>query len=115
MREQIELLEHHAHFAANEGQPRRRGAILIAGHEPMLADANLAGLKRLEPVEAAKKRALSAAGRSDNGRDFALRHRERNPPQHLQLPVTLVEINRFNHWRHGSIGRKTARRQRSRK
>jgi hypothetical protein len=95
------LVKDQAYFAANEGQPRRRCAVLVAGHEPMLADAHFAGLKRLEPVEAAKKRAFSAAGRSDNGRDFALRHRERNPPQHLERPVALVQVDGFDHRLHG--------------
>ena len=68
MREEVEVLEHHAHLAAVEVQ------VDLLAVEGDTLEVNGAGGRLLEEVQAAQQRRFAAAGGADDGHDLALFH-----------------------------------------
>ena len=68
MREEVEVLEHHAHLAAVEVQ------VDLLAVEGDILEVNGAGGRLLEEVQAAQQRRFAAAGGADDGHDLALFH-----------------------------------------
>src|SRR5260370_37884908 len=91
MREELEVLEHHADAGA-ELRPvglgiSHRGAV----------DDDLAPLERFERVDALEKRALARARGAAHNRDFSLLNFGRAIGKHLKLAVELVDGAYRNH------------------
>ena len=68
MREEVEVLEHHAHLAAVEVQ------VDLLAVEGDILEVNGAGGRLLQEVQAAQQRRFAAAGGADDGHDLALFH-----------------------------------------
>ena len=97
MRKQIELLEDDADLLAGLVELPFRHRRELAGCAALVADElaineNLAGIIRLEKVDAAKQRALARAARSNDADHLPARHRETEVPEHLMGAVTLVQV-----------------------
>jgi hypothetical protein len=93
----VELLEHHPDLLADLAQRLRRDARRRTGHELFVADADASAIEGLEPVDAAEEGALAAARGPDDHRDLSLIHAERDAAQHLQVTVTLHQVEGFDH------------------
>ncbi len=52
--------------------------------DPLVADEDLAGIVRQQPVDAAQQRGLAAAGRADDRDDLAFAHVEVDVAEHFQ-------------------------------
>ena len=68
MREEVEVLEHHAHLAAVEVQ------VDLLAVEGDILEVNGAGGRLLEKVQAAQQSRFATAGGADDGHDLALFH-----------------------------------------
>ena len=77
MREEIEMLEHHAHLLAVEVNI----AALIGDIDAV--KENLSARRNLQQVEAAQERGLAGAGRADDDHDFTLFDIDRNAVERL--------------------------------
>ncbi len=97
VREQVELLKHHAHAAAELAERFRHFAARRAGTEPHFVDLHFAFLKRLQTVDAAQQRALAAARGTDHGGHFAAAHGERHAVEHAERSVVFHEVADFDH------------------
>src|SRR5262249_44209454 len=94
VREQVELLEHHADSAADvlkDAGGHLAGLELDAGH------VDGAGLETLQAVDAAEESALATAGRADDGGHLAAADGEGDATQHLEVAVVLHEASSLNH------------------
>src|SRR5690606_23831063 len=91
MREQVELLEHHAKLPANEVKLR-----LFAAHKFIL-EPDLAARRLLEAVQAPKKRALARAARPDDDNDFALANLGVDAFQHFVFAIRFAQSLNSNH------------------
>src|ERR1700722_7433841 len=104
MREQVEVLEHHADIAAQQRQLLLVGrAPALAEFEPMAANRKFALLRRLEQIETTQECRLAGTAGADQRDDFAARDRERDALEHLigaeRLPDILRGQNRIR-WIH---------------
>jgi hypothetical protein len=86
VREQVELLEHHAHVLAD-----RFDRLDVVGQLDAL-DGELAFLVLLEPVDAADHRRLARSRRPADDDPLALLHLQVDVAQHVELPVPLVDL-----------------------
>ena len=86
MREQIELLKDHAQLQANRSKGCQSIAIVVARAERVLADADLAGLKWFQAIQAAQERALAAAGWTDDRGNITLGDGQRNAAKNSSEP-----------------------------
>ena len=91
VREDVEVLEHHAHVLAQLVDVGALGGQLGALVE------HLALLRDFQKVQAAQERALAGAGRADDGNDLALLNLFVDALQHVQLAEGLVQIDDLNH------------------
>ena len=80
MREEVEVLEHHAHLAAVEVQ------VDLLAVEGDILEVNGAGGRLLEEVQAAQQRRFAAAGRADDAAHLAL----------ADLQVNVVQGHHFS-------------------
>ena len=78
VREQVELLEHHADAAGAASRATPSADCVPPGKQRASPTRDLAALEHLQPVDAAQQGALAAAGRAD----------ERGQPALLALPAT---------------------------
>jgi hypothetical protein len=97
VRPQIEALEHHAEGGADaiDLLPvlRHRVGVLGRPHADQLAaDIDLAGIRRLQEVDAAEQGRLARAGRADHGDHVAHIGLDRDPLQDLEIAEPLVQI-----------------------
>jgi hypothetical protein len=97
VREEMELLEDHAHARADGAVRLRLERLRHARLERGAVDLHAAAVEVLEAVQAAQERALAAAGRTDDHGDIALRHVERDAAQHLVHAVALGELVHADH------------------
>ncbi len=84
VREEVERLEH------DPDPPPQRVDVDVAGGDLRAADPDPPGLDRLEQVDAAQKRRLAGARRTDQADDLVLADVEVDPAQHLELAERLV-------------------------
>jgi hypothetical protein len=94
VREQVELLEHHADTAAHV--LKRVGGDL-AGLELDAEHVDGAGLETLQAVDAAQESALAAAGRADDGGHLAAADSEGDATKDLEVAVVLDEAGDLDH------------------
>ena len=85
MREQIEVLEHHADFAAH-----LIDVLEVVGQRNAIHH-NVALLVFFQPVDAADHRRLAGAGRPADDDAFALFDIKIDVPQHMELAVPFVD------------------------
>ena len=95
MREQIELLEHHADLA-----PDRVDALQVVGQFDAVDD-NSAALMLLEAIDAADQRRLARARGAANDDPLAARHEEVDVAQDVKLAVPFVDADHLD----GGAGR----------
>ena len=105
VREEVELLEHHAKLGAHGVD------VLALGADVGALEDDLAARGGLEQVHAAQHRGLAGAGRAQHHHDLALVNIEVDAAQHHRLVVVgLVEVLDLNDdlavglGRHGSLG-----------
>src|SRR5665647_3133203 len=91
VREQVELLEHHAALHADLVDVLLEGAAVAAAGDVDAADADLAGRRVLEEVEAAQEGALARAGGPDEDQDLALELLEVDALEHVVLAEVLLQ------------------------
>ena len=93
VREQVELLEHHADALAHAREPPRVALAVAAGAraDRLAVELDDAGVRQLHEVEAAQQRALARAGRAEDGDALALRDVEVDAAQHLVAAEALGE------------------------
>jgi hypothetical protein len=96
VREEIEVLEHHAHFAAHLVDA------LEVGSQFRPVDDDLTFLVLLKPIDAADERRLARAGGASNDDAFAFHHREVDVAQHVEVGIPLVHADDFD----GHVGRR---------
>ena len=106
VREQVEVLEHHAHAAtdaAHFGFGHVAGASLgVIGHQGLAIDADLALVDELQVVQAAQQRALARTRGADQRHHLALVDAQRHAAQDLQRPEALVQVAGIDHCRGGA-------------
>ena len=90
MREQVEVLEHHAHLA-----PHLVDAAEIAG-EFRAVDHDAAALVLLQPVDAADERGLAGAGGPANDDALAPLHVKVHIAKHVKIAEPLVHGSHFD-------------------
>jgi hypothetical protein len=98
MRKQVEVLEHHADFAANLVD-----LLQIVGQFDAVDD-DLALLVLFQPVDAADHRRLAGTGRPGNDDALAAHDLEVDVAEHVKIPVPLVhadDLDRDIGFRHG--------------
>ena len=86
MREQIELLKNHADIVAQHIP--RRGAVINC----YAINGNLAGIMRLQPVDAADSRRLARPGRTANDNFLPQVNVEGHIGKRLKVPKKLVDV-----------------------
>ena len=96
MREQVELLEHHAHAAAHQIDVG-----LLRGDVLALKD-DLAARRLLEQVQTAQESRLARAGRTDDNDLFALLDMLVDALENLMVAIRLVQIFNVDHFRAAS-------------
>jgi hypothetical protein len=104
VREQVEMLEHHAGLGAERGElaVARQTGLGAAEGDMAGADPHLAAIGRLEQVDAAQQGRLARAARAEQRHHGAARHLERDPLQHLERAERFVQIGDLDHGsRHG--------------
>ena len=92
VREQVELLEHHADGAAQLDRPA--APRLLAGQPGAVlgaVDLHRARRRRLEEVDRAQERRLARPGRAEHDDVLAGRHQQVDPLQHFVRPEALVD------------------------
>ena len=100
---QVEALEHHADFRA---QPRD----LARGGDADAIDHDLAAVDLLQPIDAAKQRALAGPARTANDHDLACLDAQVDIVQHVQRAEVLMDVAELDHssnWYRGSNQRTT--------
>src|SRR5918999_3964178 len=86
VREEVELLEHHA-------DPPPDGVDIDVGIRDLdAADEDLPRRRLLEQVDAAQQRRLAGPGPADDAHDLAGLDPEVDAPEHLEVPERLVEL-----------------------
>ncbi len=75
--EEVEALEHHAHFLADLADVR------VGARDAVVLDPDLARVEVLQPVHAAQERALARARGADDEDDLALGYLEVHAPEGL--------------------------------
>ena len=96
MGEQVEVLEHIAHFQA-DGPLFPGRAVDPVLHQRLAVDLDGAAVHLLQVVEAAQQRALARAAFADDGDHFALVHLQGDVPQHAQAVKALFQMIRVQH------------------
>src|SRR5450830_763020 len=91
VREQFEVLEHHADPGAQRRQIGLRAADLA------VADEDRSLLDRLQPVHRLDQRRLAGTGRAAHHHDFTLVDLQRAILEHLELPIPFGNIVQRNH------------------
>ena len=91
VREELEVLEHHAHAAAQLRQIRLRVAHGNA------VDDDLALLEGFERIDRLDERRLARARRAANDDDFTLFDVHGTVLQHLEVAIPLADVLNFNH------------------
>src|SRR5688500_3087903 len=91
VREQVELLEHHADARPQRAQLLARLAARHVRPQLEAADLDRALVEGLEVVEAAEQRRLAAARRPDDRDRLALRHVRGDADEDLAVAVSLRE------------------------
>src|SRR5690606_18345640 len=87
VREEVEVLEHHAHFAAHFVDALEIGRQLGA------VDDDLAFLMLFEAIDAADQGGLARTGRTGNDDALAAHHPEVNVPQNVEIAVPFVHAD----------------------
>ena len=85
VREEVELLEHHADVFTDFVE------VGLAVGEEVSVHLDLSARGRLEEVEAAQEGRFAGAGRPDHADDLPLAHLEVDAPEHLQRAEVLAE------------------------
>ena len=102
VREQVEVLKHHADLRAHRGDRaigmRTETTLDLVAIDQLAVDADASLLRDLEMVDAAQQRGLSAAGGTDDADDLADRDREVDPSQYVQRAEMLVQPFDLDHW-----------------
>src|SRR5918993_1404827 len=100
VREEVELLEHHADAGAEARQlsAARHGVLGAEGDEPV-ADLQRAGRRLLQQIDAAQERRLAAARRADHHHDLAAIDLERHAAHRLDRAVALAQALGLDHHR----------------
>jgi hypothetical protein len=93
----MKLLEDHSHLSAQLPERIGRSAAGAAGPKAYAIDLDFPTVECFQPVDAAKQRALAAAGRTNHCRYFAARHGERHPVQDQQGTVPLDQLPHCDH------------------
>ena len=96
VREQVELLEHHAHTAAHQIDVR------VLGGNVLSLEDNLAAGRLLEQVQAAQKGRLARAGRADDYDLLALLDMLVDTLEHLMVAKGFVQVFNVDHFRAAS-------------
>ncbi|MPN20413.1 hypothetical protein SDC9_167792 [bioreactor metagenome] len=86
MGEQVERLEDHPDLGAQLGQ------LLALRREPASVDGDRARIDRLQPVDRPDQCRLARAGRAQDHHHLALRHRQVDVAQHVQVTEVLVDV-----------------------
>jgi hypothetical protein len=86
VREEVEGLEDHAHFAAEFRQA------LAFGRQRFAVEGDGAGVDRLEAVDRPAQRRLAGPGRPDDDDHLAALHRKVDIPQHVQRAEPFVDV-----------------------
>ncbi len=101
VREQVEVLENHAHLDADAADVGFRhvvaDAMHIARHQRFAFDDDAPAVDRLKVIETAQEGALARAGRADHGDHLALGDIERNALQHFERAEALVHVVGVDH------------------
>ena len=90
MREQVEVLEHHADLAPDDVD-----AAQIIGQLGAVDD-DLAGLVLFESVDAADHGRLAGARRPGHNDALALHHLEVDVAQHMKIAIPLVDVDQLD-------------------
>ena len=105
--EEIEVLEHHAHFAAVEVDVH-----LFVG-DVHAAKIDMAGGRRFQQVQAPEQRGFAAAGRADDRHDLAARYGERALVERcdaaLEFLCYVLNADEFRSCRHGAFSFRSLR------
>ena len=96
VREQVELLEHHAHAAAHQIDVR------VLGGDVLSLKDNFAAGRLLEQVQAAQKGGLARAGRADDYDLLALLDMLVDTLEHLMVAKGFVQVFNVDHFRAAS-------------
>ncbi len=91
VREEVELLEHHAALHADLVDRLLEGGPMTTAGDMHAADGDLAGRRVLQEVEAAQERALTRPRGADEHHDLALVDLEVDAPEHVVLAEVLVQ------------------------
>ena len=100
MREQVELLEHHADFLADLGQ-----GLLVAAlrGERLAVDHQFAGFEFFQAVHAADQGGFAGAAGADDHHHFTLLDRQVYVLEDMQLAEVLVHALHFYDMSHGYL------------
>jgi hypothetical protein len=98
VREQVELLEHHANLAAH------RVDRLLAVVQPMAGDGDLAALDRFKMVDAADQRRLARARGATEHDLLALGHVEIDVLQGMEGAIVFLDMPHLDHRRGSAFG-----------
>ena len=101
VREQVEVLEHHADLRPHGGD----GTVAVCAEDAadfvaigdFAVDADAALLGHLKVIDAAQQRGLAAAGGADDADDLAGGHRKIDTLQHMQGAEILVQAFDLDH------------------
>ena len=104
MREKVELLEYHAHFAGNAADIVVLDIFRTTGGftaQLFAVDGDTAFIDCFQLVEAAQQGALATTGRADNGNNFALIYFQVNALEYFQVIEFFPDIGCFDFSCHG--------------
>ncbi len=96
MREQVELLKHHADLRAHRGDGavgvRPEDAALFVAIRQLAVDPDAPGFRHLQVIDAAEQGGFAAAGGADDAYDFAGGNRQIDSAQHMRFAEMLVQV-----------------------
>ena len=88
--EQVERLEHHAHFRTQFGE------FLAFLRQRFAVDADIAGIDGFQTVDGAAHRGFARAGRSDDDEHLAFAYGEVDVLEHMQIAIMLLDMGQFD-------------------
>ena len=88
--EQVERLEHHAHFRAQTGE------FLAFLRQRLAVDADIPGIDGFQTVDGAAHRGFARAGRSDDDEHLAFAYGEVDVLEHMQIAIMLLDMGQFD-------------------
>src|SRR5437660_4524084 len=93
----MELLEDHAHPAAQMAQRLRSVGARAYGVQAEVIDPHLTALKAIQAVDAPQQGALAATGWANDGSDLTAAHSQRHAVEYPQAAMALEQVVNLYH------------------